>query len=166
MIRQANILEIPDILKLTKACTEDMVNKGIHQWNQYYPSFKEFENDVFRKELYVMEEQEEIIGIMALTPIIDNEYLDIKWLTPNHDNLYIHRLAIIPKYQGKGKAQLMMNFAEGYARDNKYISIRLDTFSKNFRNQKFYEKRGYKKLGVVNFPNQSVHPFFCYELII
>ncbi len=166
MIRHAKILEIPDILKLTKACTEEMINAGIYQWNQDYPSFKAFENDVNRKELYVLEEEEKIIGVIALTSLIDDEYLDINWLTPNNNNLYIHRLAITPKYQGRGKAQILMGFAEDFARKNKYISIRLDTFSKNLRNQKFYEKRGYKKLGVVNFPNQSVHPFFCYELIL
>ena len=41
-----------------------------------------------------------------------------------------------------------------------------DTFSKNLRNIKFYEIRGYVKLENIFLPNQSEYPFHCYEKII
>ena len=97
---------------------------------------------------------------------MDKEYEPVKWLTNNSQNLYIHRLAVHPKMQGKGYAQQLMDFAESYAKQNNYISIRLDTFSKNFRNQRFYEQRGYVRLENVYFPQQSQDPFYCYELVI
>ena len=100
---------------------------------------------------------------MVLTPSMDTEYIPINWLTVNDNNLYIHRLAIHPNNQGMGFAQILMDFAEQFAIDNKYISIRLDTFSKNVRNQKFYEIRGFKRLGEIHFPKQSEFPFYCYE---
>jgi ribosomal protein S18 acetylase RimI-like enzyme len=59
----------------------------------------------------------------------------------------------------------MMSYAEDYARKKLYYSVRLDTFSKNLKNQKFYEQRGYIKLGEIYFPKQSKYPFYCYELI-
>lgn len=34
MIRQANILEIPDILCITKACAAYVAGNGINQWNE------------------------------------------------------------------------------------------------------------------------------------
>jgi len=68
--------------------------------------------------------------------------------------------------QGQGYAQKLMTFAENYAIENNYASIRLDTFSQNKRNQKFYELRGYKRLGNIYFPKQSEHPFYCYELVL
>ena len=71
-----------------------------------------------------------------------------------------------PTHQRMGYAQKMMSFAEDFARENKYLSVRLDTFSKNVNNQNFYQKRGYKKLGNIFFPNQSESPFYCYELIL
>ncbi|MGB5273018.1 MAG: GNAT family N-acetyltransferase, partial [Flavobacteriaceae bacterium] len=43
MIRRAKISEIPDILKLTKACAVAMIEKGIYQWNEHYPSRSAFE---------------------------------------------------------------------------------------------------------------------------
>jgi ribosomal protein S18 acetylase RimI-like enzyme len=68
--------------------------------------------------------------------------------------------------QSKGYAQQLMGFAENYGRKNNYESIRLDTFSKNTRNQKFYEQRGCVRLENVYFLNQSQDPFYCYELIL
>jgi len=56
MIRLAKILEIPDILNITQACGKSMIDQGIYQWNEYYPSKEAFEKDVARKELYVLEE--------------------------------------------------------------------------------------------------------------
>jgi len=59
-----------------------------------------------------------------------------------------------------------MDFAETFARENMFDSIRLDTFSQNKRNQQFYERRGYQRLADIFFPNQSEHPFHCYELVL
>ena len=165
MIRLAKKEEILKLLAITKACANDMISRNIFQWNDEYPSKVAFENDIEREELYVLISEEIIIGCIVLTPIIDEEYLSVKWLTPNENNLYVHRLAIHPKYQGKGFAQKLMDFAEDFAIKNNYTSIRLDTFSKNQKNQKFYELRDYKKLGNIYFPKQSEYPFYCYERI-
>jgi len=163
MIRLAKKEEILKLLAITRSCAAEMISRKIFQWNDQYPSKTAFENDLKRKELYVITSEENIIGCIVLTPKMDEEYLPIKWLTPNKNNLYVHRLAIHPDFQGKDFAQKLMNFAEAFAIKNNYSSIRLDTFSKNARNQKFYELRGYKKLDKIYFPKQSKFPFYCYE---
>ena len=166
MIRLAKIKEIDQILSITSACASYLISKNIFQWSEIYPTESIFRNDIENKELYVMIVGDSIIGTIVLTPTIDPEYKSVKWLTPDGNNLYVHRLAIHPSEQGKGHARNMMNFAEDFAIRNGYTSIRLDTFSKNLRNQKFYELRGYKRLGNVSFPHQSEFPFYCYELIL
>jgi ribosomal protein S18 acetylase RimI-like enzyme len=104
--------------------------------------------------------------MIVLTEIEDVEYKTVQWLTTNIRNLYVHRLAVKPVFQGKGYAQQLMQFAESYAKENNYVSIRLDTFSKNERNQQFYEKRNYIKLASIYLPNQSEFPFYCYEKVL
>ena len=52
------------------------------------------------------------------------------------------------------------------AKEKKFASVRLDTFSVNKRNLKFYESRGYQRLEGIYFPKQSEFPFYCYELIL
>ena len=166
MIRRAKISEINDILTITKACAEHMTQKGIVQWNEHYPSKFAFQIDIERNELFVLELEDKIIGTITISTFMDEKYYPIEWLTTNENNMYVHRLSVHPKHQGQGYAQKLMDFAENHARDKSYVSVRLDTFSQNKRNQRFYEKRGYKKLGDIFFPKQSEHPCHCYELIL
>ncbi|MDB9755831.1 GNAT family N-acetyltransferase [Winogradskyella sp.] len=166
MIRKGNKHDIDAIIALTKACATAMIADGIYQWNTHYPNKAAFIKDVERNELYVLETNKTIIGTIVISNYKDEDYIPIKWLTTDKANLYIHRLAVHPLYQKKGHAQQLMNFAERYAKTHNYRSIRLDTFSQNNRNQKFYELRGYKRLGAIYFPKQSKFPFYCYELVL
>lgn len=166
MIRKGTLLDISKIIEVTKACAKFMISKSIFQWNEFYPNKAAFKLDVEKGELYVLEVENKIMGCITVSTYMDKEYVPITWLTESKNNLYIHRLAVHPDYQGKGYAQQLMTFAEHYAKTNKFTSVRLDTFSQNHRNQKFYELRGYQKLGDIYFPKQSEHPFHCYELAL
>lgn len=166
MIRKARAQDIDAIITITKACAKYMVSKEIFQWNEHYPNRAAFQKDLDRAELYVMELHENTIGCITLSTLMDAEYTPIHWLTENSKNLYIHRLAVHPEFQGRGFAQKLMDFAEVFAKNNNFESIRLDTFSQNERNQNFYERRNYKQLGEIYFPKQSKKPFYCYELVL
>ena len=165
-IRQAYQDDLLKAKKLTEACAVGMQQLGIFRWNEYYPSLEKLQQDIDQKELYVLEENYQILGIIVLSEIMDEEYINVSWLTPSEKNLYIHRLATHPKSWGKGYDQKLMDFAEEFARKLDFNSIRLDTFSLNKRNQKFYEARGYQKLEDIYFPKQSAAPFHCYEFVL
>jgi len=165
MIQLAKISEINEILCMTDACRMAMEAKGIFQWTLEYPSRKAFEQDIKRDELYVLRKGSDLIGSIVVSTLMDEEYESVKWLTPNTKNYYLHRLGVHPEFQGQGLAQQLMDFAENHAKEQKALSVRLDTFSQNQRNQKFYKQRGYQRLGDIYFPKQSEHPFHCYELV-
>lgn len=166
MIRRAKILEIPEILSITRACAADMISRGIYQWNANYPSEAIFLKDIELGRLYVYLKDGTLIGLIALCEDMDPEYKSVSWLTPDDNNLYVHRLAVHPDHQGHGYARALMDFAEDEARRKGCFSIRLDTFSQNPRNQKFYELRGYQRLESILLPNQSSDPFYCYEMCL
>ena len=166
MIRVGDILDIDHILDITKCCAAHMIKNGIYQWNKYYPDKSIFVRDAQNKELYVYYENEKIIACISLCNKIDDVYIRVNWKTNNSNNLYIHRLAVHPNFQKKGIGKALMDFAEKYAREKNYSSVRLDTFSMNKRNLKFYESRGYQRLEEIYFPKQSEFPFYCYELIL
>ena len=166
MIRTANSSDIESILQITKACALHLIDNGIFQWNEHYPDKVSFVSDVEKKELFVYCNYEKVIACISLCNKMDDVYKPVNWITNNENNLYIHRLAVHPEFQKKGLGKYLMDFAENYAKDNGYISVRLDTFSENKRNLKFYELRGYHKLGKIYFPKQSEFPFYCYELIL
>jgi ribosomal protein S18 acetylase RimI-like enzyme len=143
-----------------------MTSEGIFQWYAFYPNREVFEKDVMREELFVLLIDDHIVGCIVISSEKDLLYNDIDWLTEDGRNLYIHRLAVHPDFQKNGFAKKLMDFAEAFALQKNIDSIRLDTFSQNPRNQKFYEARGYIRLGNIFFPQQSEHPFYCYELVI
>ena len=165
-IELAEINDLNDIMKMIHNCANDLIGKNIFQWNEKYPSRDIFLSDIEKKNLFILKNNSGIIGCIALSHEKDIEYTDVKWLTKDDKNLYLHRLAVDPKFQKKGIGKLLMDFAEDYARNNKFISVRLDTFSKNERNNRFYKSRKYTKLDDVYFPNQSEFPFHCYEKIL
>lgn len=166
MIRRAKLSEIEEIVSITVACGAKMASEGIFQWYDFYPNRELFNKDIAREELFVLEMEEKIVGCMVISSEKDAVYNEIEWLTEDGRNFYIHRLAVHPDSQKKGYAKKLMDFAEAFAVQKDIDSIRLDTFSQNLRNQKFYEARDYIRLGNVFFPQQSEHPFYCYELVI
>ena len=166
MIRLAYFSDLNSIKKLTEACAKDMISKKIFQWNEHYPSREVLEKDIKNKELYVTEINNSVVGCVMFSKLKDEVYNKIEWLTQDQNNLYIHRLAVDPINQKKGFARSMMNFAEEQAAKMNCVSIRLDTFSKNPRNSKFYKSRDYVQLGDVYFLKQSEFPFHCFEKII
>ena len=158
--------QLDRVKEIAEACAKNMIENNIFQWNDKYPSREIFKEDIKNKSLYVSKINHEVVGCIMLSSFKDDVYKSVNWITPDEYNLYIHRLAVHPIFQKKGIARKMMDFAEDFAKSNNYISIRLDTFSQNPRNNKFYKSRGYNKLDDVYFPKQSEFPFHCYEKLV
>ena len=165
-IELAEISDLDRIMKIIEACATDLISKNIFQWSEKYPNREVFKADIKKNELYVCKHKLEVIGCIVLCSIKDLEYKNVKWLTKDDQNLYIHRLAVDPTFQKKGVGKSLMDFSEEYAQENGFKSVRLDTFSQNKRNNKFYKSRQYVQLSDVFFPMQSEFPFHCYEKII
>ena len=165
-IRPATNNDLARVVEIANFCADHMISKGIFQWDKNYPCKETFQSDLEEGSLYLIENKKEVLGCICISLIIDDFYKSVKWLTKTHKNVYIHRLAIHPNYQGKGLALKLMDFANEIAIKNNCESIRLDTFSGNPRNNKFYLLQGYTKIGEIYFRNQSDMPFNCYEKIL
>jgi len=166
MIREATNNDLNRIVEITNACGKHMISQNIFQWNEEYPNLEVFKKDLENQSLYVIELESKIVGCVCISEKMDAVYKEVKWLTPDSNNMYVHRLAIDPKFQGKGLAIKLMSYAEDLAKTKDFKSMRLDTFSKNPKNNKFYNLQGYKKLGKIFYRSQSDMPFHCYEKII
>ena len=165
-IKLAKLSDLDRVKEIAEACAEKMIEDNIFQWNEKYPSKEIFREDIKNNDLFVAWINSEIVGCIMLSSYKDDVYKNVKWISEDNNNLYIHRLAVHPSFQKKGIARKMMDYAEAYAKSKNHKSVRLDTFSKNHRNNKFYKLRGYIKLDDVFFPNQSEFPFHCYEKLI
>ncbi len=166
MIRQAVLQDLETVKNITESCAAHMSAQGIFQWNAHYPSRAVFEKDILEGSLYVYLKTQKVVGCIMFSTEKDALYNTINWQSPEGNNLYMHRLAVHPDHQGGGIARQLMDYAEAAAVALNCSSVRLDTFSQNPRNNRFYQARGYHKLGDVYFPKQSEFPFHCYEKVL
>lgn len=156
--------DINDIMSLVQVVIKDMQNTGSDQWDDFYPDIQTITSDLKNNTLYILRDQKKCIGMIVLNEDQDNEYQKVNWNGEEEGVLVIHRLCIHPDRRGKGLANKLMNFAEEYAIENNYKSIRLDAYSANIAAVRLYEKRGYNKIGQVFFPGRK-YPFYCFEKI-
>lgn len=161
MIRKAEIKDLPVIVSLITQVKSIMLERGNPQWNSDYPGEKEYKADLQLGELYVKEDEGNIIGWMTLNNCFPEEYEGMDWNTLSPANT-IHRLAVHPDYKDKGVACRLMSFAEWLSRKQGKRSIRLDTFSLNQAAQKLFLKNGYRYVGQIYMKGRSV-PYVCFE---
>lgn len=145
-IRLANNNDLEKINKLYKLVIDDLNNiKKIDMlWNEVYP-FCEFGYDISNNQMYIIENQNKVIGAFALSTYDDPDYHNIEW-TSNKKWMYLNRLAILPSEQGKGFAKNAIKFVQDYAINNKYDTIRLTVYKDNKYAIGLYEKYGFIKV--------------------
>lgn len=163
LINKPDMTELNQITNLLFKCRDHMINQGIDQWDEHYPNAEIVTKDIENKSIYSYREGQTIRGVISLYDTQPQEYENIDWKTQGEDRaLVIYRLAVDPDWQGKGIARKLVDFAESYASQNNYASIRLDCYSKNERAFNLYQHLNYDVRGEVIFEHSNI-PFYCLE---
>lgn len=157
-IRKANIGDVGAIMAVIESARQWMrLNGNKNQWINGYPSFSIIEEDIAKKQAFVCEVDNEIVGYFVFAIGVEPNYLKIDngvWL---NDAPYgvIHRLASNGKVKGIAKA--CFDWASQHA-DN----IRVDTHADNQLMQRFLEEYGFKYCGIIYVSDGS--PRMAYQL--
>ncbi|MBL4702970.1 MAG: GNAT family N-acetyltransferase [Flavobacteriales bacterium] len=162
-IHVASLKDLNSVCTIFKQCAEFMREQGIYQWDANYPNTNEIRENITQSEVWIFKIGHTIVGTITLNEFQSPEYMEIPWR--HHSFLVVHRLAVLPTSQGKGIARILMDHAEQLCISNGKKSIRLDTYSLNPRNLKFYTNRNYQHLGNVHFREMSA-PFLCLEKLL
>ncbi|KHD35622.1 acetyltransferase [Clostridium acetobutylicum] len=154
--------DLSGIIDIISNCIKYMKSQDIYQWDEFYPSSDIIENDITRKDCYVLKNNERCVAYVAINEDQPPEYSQINWLTHKKKILVIHRLCVHPEFQGRGIAKKILKFIENLATKNNYSSIRLDAYSGNNKALNLYFNLDYKKVGQFYLPVRDL-PFYCYE---
>ena len=111
MIRKANMNDLEKIMKIIKATVEEMKDYNNTQWDENYPSDKDFVSDIKKQDLYVDEIDGDVAGFICLNYEEPEEYVDLNW-SSNKKAMVIHRMAVNPGFRKKGIASKLVDFAE------------------------------------------------------
>ena len=161
-IHQAKPSDLIEILYLLKECVKDMNTKGMKHWNSSYPGVEDIGNDLSKESIFLVKDKGVCMGMVTLNESEPEDYKSVKWASNDSKILYMKRMAVHPNWQEKGVAEMLVKFAEKYARDNKYKYIRLDTLSSNQSEAKLYISSKYDEVGQFHSTFQRT-PFTCYE---
>ena len=162
MIRLANSNDVVAI-----AATYDQLFQHERQhgstsnWQQgVYPSADSAKQAVQAGEMYVLEQQGEIVASMVLNRNQASEYRQMPWRYAADDAevLVIHTLCIPPQQAGRGWASQMLAFAKDFAQTTQSRVIRLDTYAHNEPAKKLYQKHGFRIVGYADALLQGLIP--------
>jgi GNAT superfamily N-acetyltransferase len=115
-----------------------------------YPTRNTAVTAVEKDDLFVMEEDGEVVAAMRLNKEQVPEYKNCQWEYPAEDNqvMVMHTLVVEPSVKKNGNGRKMVEFYEQYARENNCPYLRIDTNALNSRAREMYQKCGYKENGI------------------
>ena len=161
-IQRAKLNDLDRIFQIFLLAKAKLESNNVFQWNDMYPTKKLIEEDISNGYLYAIYENNIPQAVINISEIQEKQYAAIPWKFNDSKILVIHRLVVHPEHQRKGHAKALMDFAESFAVNYNYTSIRLDAYSQNKLILAFYQKRDYKIRGTVRFPGRE-HDFYCFE---
>ena len=149
--RRAGTDDLDALVALYGAAAQDMREKGIDQWDEYYPDREILTEDVESGDMTLGLLDGHLACAYVVNREYDPEYELGAWDFAQGDFCVLHRLCVNPRMQGQGLARQAMARMEAEARTKGFDSVRLDVFSQNLHAQRLYERLGYKRTGEVRF---------------
>lgn len=165
LIRRATLNDIGPIMQLIAEVVPLMNAAGNFQWDNTYPNPAVFEHDITLCQLWVADIDGDIAGVSAITTDQDNEYAQVGWDIAE-TAIVTHRLAVSPRYQGRGIAAALMQEAEAEAFRRNINILRVDTNSLNQATQKLFPKLGYVFAGEIGLEFRPGLRFYCYQKLL
>lgn len=154
IIRKATKQDIPAIVEIYEEI-HDKEAAGVTTtgWlRDVYPTAETAAESIRRDDMFVQEDERgNIVGTAIINRNQVDCYADGSWEYPAADEevMVIHTLIISDKDDRRGSGHEFLQFYEDYARDNGCPYLRLDTNARNTAARTFYQKHGYKEIGIV-----------------
>ena len=154
--RKTEEKDLDAILKMVDAAKEYLKGQGIPQWQDGYPNRESFQIDIEKESSYVLEENGELVGTMAIYFDGDTSYNKIyngNWLSENQPYAAIHRVVVDANRKGRGLAGKMVEEAVKICLEKGIFSIKNDTHRLNCSMQKMLVKNGFIRCGIIYLEN-------------
>ena len=116
-----------------------------------YPTRKTVVAAIERDDLFVIEEEQKIVGVGIINQQQVDVYRETNWRYPASDNevMVLHTLAISTKVSRKGYGSKFVEFYEVYAKEHGCEYLRMDTNERNGNARALYKKLGYDEVEMI-----------------
>ena len=171
-LRKTSIEELDQIRELYWKLLDSSPKYGqILQWKKnIYPNDGDWTAYIRKGEMYLILQEADVIGAVAVTNGQSEEYRKIHWTVKIKDQeaAVVHLLMIVPEYQGQGAATAALDEIIKLAVAKKKKAVRLDAIGTNVPAQKLYEKYGFVNCGTAQeyYESTGETEFIFYEYVL
>ena len=157
--RKAELRDAAPIFDFVQNAIAKMIAQEIFQWDEIYPTYEDFEQDIRKGEAFVAEIENQndcasckkIAAVYALNKECDEAYKTGKWQYRGNDYIVVHRFCVNPEFQRKGIGFKVGAHILEQAKHDGIKAVWLDVFSQNPYSQRLYEKLGFKTTGYADW---------------
>lgn len=116
-----------------------------------YPTRDTVVAAIERDDLFVMETQQQIVGVGIINQQQVDVYRETNWQYTASDEevMVLHTLAISPMLGRRGYGSKFVDFYEKYAKEQGCDYLRMDTNERNANARALYKKLGYEEVGMI-----------------
>lgn len=156
-IRLANKNDIPRLEVIVKKARKKLKDENIDQWQKAYPDEELLTKKISDNSLFVLENEEDVLGMMSLSFLEDEDYKTItqgKWKS-DYDYAVIHSVAVDTDLKGQHLSTKLFDFAIEKAKENNIRSIRIDTHKDNKTMKAILKKYKFEKTGEITLSRSN-----------
>ena len=152
-LQHVSIAEVPSLHQILVACGLDVKDRfGLSHWMPPNYPLEQMLHDAMEQEVYAVTVGDNLVGtftleMMTTVSLSYIKYGKIIWQILDVPAVYVHKLAILPSWQGKGLGTWCMQVIEKLTIERGYCAIRLDGMKTHPKLLSFYKSRGYQQVG-------------------
>ena len=154
IIRKATADDLQDIVSIYNEIHQrEEAGETVTGWiRNVYPVRKTAEDSISRGDMFV---QVDDSGAITATGIINQMQVDVykkggwEYPAPECEVMVLHTLIVSVRPGHRGSGSKFLEYYEKYAREHGCNYLRLDTNVRNMAARSFYQKHGYREIGVV-----------------
>jgi len=162
--RLSILSDLPQLKRVYRDIVQDMNDKNIRIWDDIYPC--EFlEEDIRKKQLYVLTDKDEIVAAFALTKTNSGES-SVEWINESSKVYYLDRLGVNKEYLNQGIGNYMLDKAKEVSKSLGAEYLRLFVVDINQSAIRLYLKNGFVRVNGIyeeKFDDGFVLREFGYE---
>jgi GNAT superfamily N-acetyltransferase len=158
-IIKAKPIELVEAFYLLKTHLLEMNSRDWLYWNLTFDLLrKEIENGT----VFLYKPGFLSLGLIIFSTEPSEEYKCLHWNSDSKKPLFVRYLIDHPLWRKLGIANHLLMFAEEFAKDQGFTSVRLDAYGINLETISLFTNANYQNAGQIQIPSQKI-PFLCFE---
>ncbi|MDZ4876660.1 MAG: hypothetical protein CLLPBCKN_006095 [Chroococcidiopsis cubana SAG 39.79] len=169
-LRSVRAADIPSLHEILVVCGLDLQERfGLDYWLPPYP-LEKMRQDLEDKRIYCISVGREVVATFTLETKMPSEYTrygKIHWQVVDVSAMYVHRLAVLPTWQGQGLGTWCLQAIENLAINSDCGAVRLDAVKMNSKLSVFYQRQDYRLVGELIYdPETLFNDAFVFEKVL